>query len=198
MQQVCNSPQQPEPWPHHVSAQGSHPGKGPHGCLRNLSLVSHGPAPGDWPCYGVTCPPGRRLLSVALRHVSYPRPDWREHCECIQETSDGLLNYSLEQFLPGAWSQSRGVFSGQVPEALRHSCDVLEGRGSVWSEVRLVPEPWMWEQPPRASGFLFLELFMTPLLSSKWGQDRASSDRSSLLSPVLLVKGCSSCLQRGG
>ena len=47
----------------------------------------------------------------------------------------------------------------------------------------------MWEQPPRASGFLFLELFMTPLLSAKWVQDRASSDQSSLLSPLLLLKG---------
>lgn len=174
-----------------MPAQGGRAGKGPCSPLHDLS-------PGDCPYYIMACLRGHCPLSMALRHTSYPRPGWREHCECVQETSDGLLNYSLEQFLPRVWSQSPGVFSGQVPEALRRSCDVLEGRGSVWSEVHLVPEPWMWGRPPRASGFLFLEQFMTPLLSSKWGRDRASSDQSSLLSPMLLVKGCSSCLQRGG
>ena len=198
MQQACNSPQQPEPWPHRVSAQGSHPGKGSRGRLHNLSLMSHGPFPGDWPCYSVTCPPSRRPLSVALKHVSYPRPDWREHCECIQETSDGLLNYSLEQFLPGAWSQSRGVFSGQVPEALRRSCDVLEGRGSVWSEVRLVPEPWMWEQAPRASRFLFLELFMTPLCHPSGDKTGPHWIRVSCSAPCCLLRDAApACREEG-
>ena len=195
MQQVCDSPQQPEPRPHRVPAQGGHPGKGPRGRLHDLSLVSHGPGPGDWPCYSVTSPPSHHLLSVDLRHVSYPRPDWQEHCERVLQTA--CLTIALSSSFPGCGVKAEASSPGRCPRR-SGACVMCLKAEAVWSEVCLVPEPWTWEQPPRASGFLFLELFMTPLLSAKWGQDRASSDQGSLLSPMLLLKGCSSCLQRGG
>lgn len=84
-------------------------------------------------------------------------------CENVPEASVVLFNYSLKRFLPGAWSQSRGppLWAGA-----RGSPVMSEDVDSAWHRARLLPGLWMREQPPRASGLLFLKLLHdSPLVS---------------------------------
>lgn len=83
--------------------------------------------------------------------------------ENVPEASVVLLNYSLERFLPGAWSQSRGP----PPWAGARGTPVMsEDADSAEHRAHLLPGLWKREQPPRASGLLFLKLLHdSPLVS---------------------------------